>query len=1058
MIKMFRKTVAYLIILLLVPSIFTMAYALSDDEPSWWNSGWRYRQEIYAPISTDGSFAIYQPIDIRIEFDYSCWAKNENRSSVRVCCWHDEEWYELESQVYDFNFKDDSHASSCSLVFLVPDIANGHERYFVYYSDHEMPSAEYQDHVSVTDDYYYYEPISGVLLEADYYKVVEDGFCVYGVAQRGVMMDMALSQTIVKLRSGSRDFTLENLDQIAAFCMSYYCGDEEKDENSTVQSLVSTDIFVDGNLMVEFGIVSESTSGDLRTTNVYKYYYSPSEDKRMCVHVKHEVLNESRVKGKEDLDGRYAALISFRYRNELIKSMNFGDILPFLHCYGEDEIVRKYVLNPDPDSKEREWILSVKDDVDLGSEAWVSSDEGEQGLAHAIIFSSNTGVVRTTDFIDEDGIQVTTAEKEYLNFLGLEVDYATINCGRNSYEKDGAHNLVIPKGFVVEFDAEFFTSEENGYVGVAEEAGLYHTLIKYRPSNGQQVFDEEKGIYVLAVVLSQGGTRLSFPLLANITGFPIPVVWVELYRNETLVASGIAKRSIPTGMSIRFSKLIAGEYLIKVYWKTGNNTQSYIGVKKIELEDDMTEDVYCTWQRSICFSVCNQYNIGVKDVDFSLIREDFVVAENATDDSGKTVVEAPFYFLGHYVVRGMYKGFVVYEEELKWQKKIYVDLELYDLTVKVKDLWDLPPCADVKPVLTSSKMVVPVRLSVEEPIKAGRFLFKDLPSSSYKLQIKYKTFVYEKDLVLPIVEEYIDVVFNARFDVAGTVFDARGNPLEDVYLSVGRGGKKIGVTTDDSGSASFLLPPGNYHIEAFSDGERIGVKEFEVAGDGIINLVTDVQPFFPIVVTVVSLFLIIVLILLFVFQHVSFTVFLKLIALFIIMAALVEPWWLLSGDNVSPMVERSTELFVLPPAMVDSVACNGEMTLNMASLPDLFTGFLDAMILFMIFCCICISISVGLQVLYSRRFLPLVFVSIAAVLLFIVLMAFGFGMSKICEISLGGLYGEGLLSTSLFTGEAVLVSSSWGLSTGFCLCVTSVFLLVISGIFDVMLWRKKVSS
>ena len=83
--------------------------------------------------------------------------------------------------------------------------------------------------------------------------------------------------------------------------------------------------------MVEFGLISETEKGNVRTTVIYKYYYSPNLDKRICVHVKHEILNESKVKGIKSLDGKFGTLATLLFRSERVHRLNFGEISPFLH-------------------------------------------------------------------------------------------------------------------------------------------------------------------------------------------------------------------------------------------------------------------------------------------------------------------------------------------------------------------------------------------------------------------------------------------------------------------------------------------------------------------------------------------------------------------------------------------------------------------------------------------------------------------------------------------------------------------------------------------------------
>ena len=79
--------IVYLIIILLISPVLTISVSSEDSSLPTWNRDWSYRQEIELPISTDKPYAKFQPIDLHIEFDKPCWAKNEKVHSVRVCCW-----------------------------------------------------------------------------------------------------------------------------------------------------------------------------------------------------------------------------------------------------------------------------------------------------------------------------------------------------------------------------------------------------------------------------------------------------------------------------------------------------------------------------------------------------------------------------------------------------------------------------------------------------------------------------------------------------------------------------------------------------------------------------------------------------------------------------------------------------------------------------------------------------------------------------------------------------------------------------------------------------------
>jgi hypothetical protein len=308
---------------------FTVLSDQNIGEP--WNPDWDHGQFIDPHIDTSAASSHLQPIDIQVVFDHSCWAMNETIHSIRVCCWDGNIWHELESQIYDLNYSDDTNIISCGLVFLIPLYATGDERYMVYYDEDEKPAPNYPDHVSVVDAYYYYEPISGIAVEGDYYEIRQDDEIVYGVGQKGSVLNRQLSQIAIRMKPGCSRFDILNSDVLTSFSFGYQQGTEDEDEIASDYRLLSKEIIYDGNLMVEFLLVSESENGELQTSNVYTYYYHPSDDSRINVHVHHEVVKECKIQGVEDLDGRFGTILSFHSKSATIKKMVFGEILPYVH-------------------------------------------------------------------------------------------------------------------------------------------------------------------------------------------------------------------------------------------------------------------------------------------------------------------------------------------------------------------------------------------------------------------------------------------------------------------------------------------------------------------------------------------------------------------------------------------------------------------------------------------------------------------------------------------------------------------------------------------------------
>ncbi len=1035
--------VLYIMFIFLFSSVLTVSVSSQDDSIPFWNIEWSYRQEIQLPITTNDSHAKYQPIDIRLNFDNPCWTKNENETSIRVWCWNGKQWFELESQIYDLRFIDINHLQECSLVFLVPEIANGNEKYYVYYDDDKKSPPSYEDHVSVEDSYYSHSLIAGISAEAKYYGVKEDGYLVYGVGQEGKLLDRAFSQIVVKQKKEREKMDVLDSDQIVSFAFSYYYGDKEQDESSSDQSFVSKEILVDGNLMVEFGIKSESNKKDISTTAIYKYYYSPVEEKRLCARVKHEMLEEAIVEGKENIDGRFGMMVSFKSRNSVVKKLNVGDIFPYLHFYGENDNINEYQMNLDPESKNREWIISFKDDADLGKEAWIAYGEGEKGKTNSIIFSSNEGVVRSGKD-ERDGIQLKVAEKEYFDFLNAEVDYASINFGRNSFEKGYGHDLKIPEDLVVEFDAELFTSEEGGYSLVRKEAKMYQELVKHRYLSEDSAFEKEQKKYSLTVITHLGGTRFTYPWLSNRTDRRFPVMWIELYRNGNLISSGVAEKPflIRYRAHKMFPEVVEGDYLIKVYWKLDNSTKFFNGAKTVTIDGNKKVHVFCSWERIIKLTFSDQHGNGIEGINAVLLNKDgFLFDENTTDIDGKAILKAPYAPRDPYTLKAFYRDFVVYDGELKKsliKLEVDVDIELYDLTVEVRDGFDLPPGVEITPTLSNSEDNGVVQLIPDE-IEPSKFFFEDIPSGDYILRITYANFADEKVLNLPHDGDFVSMKFTAEFNLAVDLFDSRANLLlgEDINFEILRSGNKV----LESNEKIFSMPPGSYTIKAFDGGDLVGIKEVELTNNRNVKLVTTLSSIFPILIVGAAFIFIGVIIVLTLVRILSLNSLLKFLAIALIVIALIQPWWGLSGSSAIPMAERTTQIFMNPQVMIESTSYGGRTTFDIAEMPEIFVDFLGKVVIVVYAICILLGFSFISSKLGKKQY-SLLFNLLGIILIIAIISMFYVGTSKVTEVSIGDVQGEGLLSISL--EETVLMQSSWGFASGFYLIISSAILAIIS--------------
>ena len=163
----------YSLILSLILSLFISSFSinvLSDEQHNSTDiDKLAFKQQLSIPIDTSLEISKYQPIDIRVEFFNPCWAQDENLHSVRVGFDDGSGLTEIDSQIYDLEYSDDTHIKSCSLVFIIAGEVNGKEKYYVLYDSSETDASDYEDHITLEDSHYFYEPIPGQKINFDYY-------------------------------------------------------------------------------------------------------------------------------------------------------------------------------------------------------------------------------------------------------------------------------------------------------------------------------------------------------------------------------------------------------------------------------------------------------------------------------------------------------------------------------------------------------------------------------------------------------------------------------------------------------------------------------------------------------------------------------------------------------------------------------------------------------------------------------------------------------------------------------------------------------------------------
>jgi hypothetical protein len=806
--------------------------SVAEEEP-WWNDNWSFRQEIIVPINTSDENSKYQPIDVHIILNQTCWTKSVDEHSLRVIFQVKERFIELESQIYDLEFSESEYLKSCNLVFLIPPEANGNEKYFVYYNDKLTSGPDYQKHIEIDESYYKYEPIQGIGFESSYFKITQGEEIIYAINKEGTVLGDKVSQQATRLKKGAKDILPHNTDQIASFAFVYWWEKNDKwSEISSADKFISKQLFVDGNLMVKFGIVSESENSLLRSTVIYKYYYCPTEDKRLYTNVRHEIINYPLPKG-DQIDVAFAILSCGGIKSSTIDELNFGEIPPYLHFYSDEERVKSHPFDQYPDYTDWQAIIFETDDYDLGSKPWLSVDYGESGKAHGIIFNTTNILKSGTD--ERDGIELQLYEAKEIQYPGLDGRFAHLYIMRNYFEKDEPYDVILPKNYIVEFNADYFTTENGGFPTVEKEASIYHKLIDYQPE-GREVVDDKEEVekYNLKVIPHLPRSlllkfRISRLLLRS------PQITIELVRNGDLL--GYCKTSrLPISEDIKidwknfslFRKMIfpnipSGKYLIKIYLENAifSDEREFIGYKIIDLNEDSKIRIYCKHQGRIKISTENQNGNGIENLELTLFNNDMIISEAKSDSDGKAIITAPCGLNSKYTLNTTYKGFFIDSQNIRLgrlnqyiPKRVSFSFDTHDFIVNFFNSDGNSPDFNVDLSLTSNQMQIPTIIKPNSTDN-GEYNFKALVPENYILKINYGLFEIKEKIKIPDLSNFEIRLKDLKLIIKDNWNLPPDAPI-DVSLTSKDFEKTVVLSPNKLSSEEYLFSniyPGNYTIK-----------------------------------------------------------------------------------------------------------------------------------------------------------------------------------------------------------------------------------------------------
>jgi len=1039
-----------------------------------------FKQLLDVPIDTSILGAQFQPIDLRVRFLYSCWAQNESVHAVRVAYIDENGLTEIESQIYDLEYCDETHIAACSIVFLIPPDMSGNEEYYVLYDDSETTPAGYPDHLTVEDTHYYYEPISGQKIDFDYYKITEDGFIVYGICQKGVLLGNGVSQMVVKLKINSTEFETVNTDQLGDFSMTYSIEGSQESTGSDWSTDITKGVMVNGNLMIRLKIECVSPEGNIRTDNIYTYYYCPSTTKRLAVNVNHDVLQTVEISGNMERDGSYASLTTGKTRSATIENMNTGEILPSLHVYSEDNIVKEYAVPSNPSSEKEEWILSTTDDIDIGKKGWLCIDDPATGKAHGLIFQSNEGFLPGKD----DGLQVKSSVREVVKLPGLEADASTLLATRNAYERGESHDILLSDTINTTFNVEFITFENAGYEGVDTEANLFKNLVAHRPIfRGNISGDAEiKERYELTAYAHLAPSIPMGSILSAFTGRNVSYVYAELYRDDSLQSSGsVGRLSLSETMDlefenttlmqkirlviglfdwrnlslvkrIRFPDLDAGRYFIKIFRENPlfSDERQYIGFTSVDVSENVSTHIFARPEGIYRLTVADQNGNGVANVKALLVHDNITVSKIYSDRNGSIILKAPWMASSRYNLKAIYQGFLIQDDLIHLQKigKKYVkpkevSINLYRLEITVTDTWDLPPAVEINPTLTSHQMV---ELSpiFAAPSALGTYVFSNLYPAQYRLAMGYKSFSIEEDVTVPDITTR-NIMFPAQFNVTVASFDNRGNTLTEGKLTVERGKHAVSAAISSTGKAIVSIPPGTYNAYVNVDGKDVGQQVIDVKGEKTVEVVTKHSSLIYSVISVIGVALSGLVSAIFLFKKKNVFAAVKVGLIALIVVALLSSWWSLEGSQSDATTSTNTRLI---PAKIVTITTDGSTAGgDIGSVIPEFSLVLMLIVLLLFL----VALLILIQVLVEEKHVKLGIVLglLYIILIILCLILFQFAMSQVTQVGVGSFRGHGDLEVSIpgdLEGNKIF-SCHWGPGLGFYFGILVAISLIILFIY-----------
>jgi len=211
--------------------------------------------------------------------------------------------------------------------------------------------------------------------------------------------------------------------------------------------------------------------------------------------------------------------------------------------------------------------------------------------------------------------------------------------------------------------------------------------------------------------------------------------------------------------------------------------------------------------------------------------------------------------------------------------------------------------------------------------------------------------------------------------------------------------------------------------------------------------VTTIDSIFPLTLSLLFYALFGFFVILTILRKFSLSSLLKSLAILLVILSFFQPWWLFTGISDTVPEEKTTALYVNPGMMIETRTSYGEVSLNLAEIPDIFLLFLGWIVPLALLACASIAIGIVLRRTQKKKYAFLLSI-VGVVLLGALVPSFFYGTTRLIDTSLGSVQGEEVLVVSMGS-EEIMMQTSWGFSSGFYLVSIALLAAVIAVLLDI---------